>query len=150
MKAAGRSRQKTRQQTRQQNGAGLIDALIALAILSFGILGMTRLQNRLVMQATESQHRTVAVQLSDELLNTALVDAANAACYTVPPAGACANATARARTTAWAASAAEVLPAPASAGAVLGNDGRLTVTLSWWGRESQEQRALVGVTDVRP
>jgi type IV pilus assembly protein PilV len=129
---------------------GLLDALIALVILSFGILGMTQFQSRMVLAASESQSRAVAVQLSEELLNTAVVDPANAACYTAPPMGGCGNAGASARTQAWAASAAERLPAPASAGAALDANGRLAVTLTWWGKESQEQRTLVGVTDVRP
>lgn len=136
---------------RGQLGMGLIDALIALCILSFGILGMTQFQNRIVMSGTESQSRTVAVQLSEELLNTAVVDPANAGCYTVPAAGACGSAVARARTDAWAQNAVARLPAPATAGAVLdAATGRLSVTLTWWGKESQEQRMLVGVTDVRP
>ena len=73
-------------------GVGLLDALVALALLAFGLLGMTRLQARMVAQATESQTRMTALQLGDELLNSALVDTANAACYTLPQAGACANA----------------------------------------------------------
>ena len=80
----------------RQRGAGLIDALIALAILAFGILGMSQFQNRVVMQATESQSRSTAVRLGDELLNTVLVDAGNAACYTVPQTGTCNSTVAKA------------------------------------------------------
>jgi len=65
---------------RRPRGVGLLDAMIALAILAFGLLGMTRLQTNLVRQATDSQSRLTAVQLGDELLSTALVDAGNAAC----------------------------------------------------------------------
>ncbi len=136
---------------RRVRGMGLIDALIALVILCFGILGLSQFQSRIVLAGTDSQARTLAVQFSEELLNTAVVDPANAACYTAPTVGACGNVAARARTQAWAASAAARLPTPASANAVLDNaNGRLTVTLTWWGREAQEQRMLVGVTDVRP
>ena len=39
--------------------------------------------------ATDAQLRTTAMQFADELLNTMLVDNANAACYTWPAAGAC-------------------------------------------------------------
>lgn len=136
---------------RAQWGLGLIDALIALAILSFGILGMTQFQSRTLLSASESQTRATAVQVADGLLNRAVVDPANAACYTVPAVGACGNAAARALTDAWAVDALARLPAPADAGAVLNAaNGQLTVTLTWWGKESQEQRTLVGVTDVRP
>jgi type IV pilus assembly protein PilV len=132
-------------------GVGLLDALIAMAILAFGILGMTRLQGRMVAQATETQHRSIAMQLSDELLNSALVDTANAACYTVPAVGACGNATAKARAADWAARSVAALPGAPTAGAVLDvATGRMTVTLTWTGKESQDPRTLVATTDVRP
>jgi len=91
------------------------------------------------------------MQLSDELLNTALVDTANAACYTVPQVGACGKAAAQARGTDWETRAKAALPGAPTAGAVLDvGTGRMTVTLTWTGKESQETRTLVAVTDVRP
>jgi Tfp pilus assembly protein PilV len=136
---------------RLSRGAGLLDALVAMAILAFGLLGMTRLQTRMVAQATETQHRMTAMQLSDELLNTALVDTANAACYTVPQVGACGKPAAKARGTDWETRSKASLPGTPTAGAVLdAATGRMTVTLTWTGKESQETRTLVAVTDVRP
>jgi Tfp pilus assembly protein PilV len=136
---------------RLSRGVGLLDALVAMAILAFGMLGMTRLQARMVAQATETQSRVTAMQLADELLNSALVDTANAACYTLPPAGACGNATAKAAATDWETRSKAVLPGAPSAGAVLdAATGRMTVTLTWTGKESREIRTLVAVTDVRP
>jgi Tfp pilus assembly protein PilV len=136
---------------RLSRGVGLLDALVAMAILAFGLLGMTRLQTRMVAQATETQHRMTAMQLSDELLNTALVDTANAACYTVPQVGACGTPTAKARGTDWETRSKASLPGTPTAGAVLdAATGRMTVTLTWTGKESQETRTLVAVTDVRP
>ena len=78
MKAAASRRRAPR-------GVSLIDALIAIAILSFGLVGMTRMQGRMVTASTDAQLRTTAVQMADELLNTVLVDTTNAACYTLPP-----------------------------------------------------------------
>jgi Tfp pilus assembly protein PilV len=136
---------------RLSRGVGLLDALVAMAILAFGLLGMTRLQTRMVAQATETQHRMTAMQLSDELLNTALVDTANAACYTVPQVGACGTPAAKARGTDWETRSKASLPGTPTAGAVLdAATGRMTVTLTWTGKESQETRTLVAVTDVRP
>jgi type IV pilus assembly protein PilV len=86
---------------RRRAWVSLIDALIAIAILSFGLIGMTRMQGRMVTSATDAQLRTTAVQLADELLNTVLVDTANAACYTLPQAGVCNSPAATARTTDW-------------------------------------------------
>ena len=73
-------------------GIGLIDALIALAILSFGMLALTRFQGRMVSQTTEAQSRSTAMRLADELMSTALVDPANLACYTMPATGVCGSA----------------------------------------------------------
>ena len=125
---------------RLKQGVGLLDALVAMAILAFGLLGMTRLQTRMT-----------AMQLGDELLNAALVDTANAACYTLPQVGACAKAAAKAKTTDWETRSKAALPGSPTAGAVLdAGTGRMTVTLTWTGKESQETRTLVAVTDVRP
>ena len=136
---------------RLSRGVGLLDALIAMAILAFGMLGMTRLQARMVAQATETQTRTTAMQLGDELLNSALVDTANAACYTVPQVGVCAKAAAKTHATDWATRTKAALPGAPTAGAVLdAATGRMTVTLTWTGKESGETRTLVAVTDVRP
>jgi type IV pilus assembly protein PilV len=136
---------------RLSRGAGLLDALVAMAILAFGLLGMTRLQTRMVAQATETQNRMTAMQLGDELLNSALVDTANAACYTLPQVGACGNAGAKTKTTDWETRSKAALPGAPTAGAVLdAGTGRMTVTLTWTGKESQETRTLVAVTDVRP
>ncbi len=138
-------------QLRLSRGIGLLDALIALGILAFGLLAMTRFQGRLVTQATETQTRQVASQLAAEQLSTVLVDVRNAACYTVPQAGACANADAAARTADWADRVAASLPAPVTTAAVLDDaSGRLTVTITWMGKDSGELRRLENVTDVRP
>lgn len=140
----------------RQRGVGLIDAMIAMAILSFGMLAMTRLQARLVAQGTESQNRTVAAQVGDELLNMAIVDPDNAACYTHSPVASTCPSTnpARARTADWATRAAAGLPGFVSASSVL-NAGQLTVTLTWAGKAVQEgatpdDHQLVMTTDVRP
>ncbi len=107
---------------RQHRGVGLIDALIALAILSFGLLALTRFQTRMVAQTTEAQERLTAVQLGDELLSTVIVDVGNSDCYTLPASGACGNPAAALRTTAWAARAASALPGTVTAGTVLAGD----------------------------
>jgi type IV pilus assembly protein PilV len=136
---------------RRTRGFGLIDAMIALAILSFGLLAMTGMQSRMVAGATEAQSRLVAQEYSDELIATVLVDTANAACYTKPAAGTCGSATATARTTDWAARAASApLLNGVTTGAVLNaGTGRFTVTINWTGKESGTTRTLEAATDVR-
>lgn len=133
---------------RGARGVGLFDALIALAILGFGLLGMTRMQTNLVRQSSESQARMTAVQLGDELLSTALVDVGNAACYTLPAAGGCGSAVATDRVEEWEARVLASLPGDVEATSVL-DDDRLTVTITWTGKESGEARTLEVTTDVR-
>jgi|APTNR8051073442_1049403.scaffolds.fasta_scaffold43032_2 type IV pilus assembly protein PilV len=135
----------------RQRGIGLIDAVIAMAILSFGLLGMTRLQGRMVTASTDAQLRQTAMQMADELLSTALVDTANAACYTVPAAGACASEDAAAAAEDWDTRVGAALPGTVTRTVVLdGATGRMTVTIGWTGREDSEARQLQVVTDVRP
>ncbi len=133
-----------------RRGSGLLDGLIALAILAFGMLAMTRFQGRMVAQTTDAQARQVATQFSSELLATVLVDATNAACYTLPQAGACTNNAAKARATDWATRVAAALPGTVASTATLdAATGRMTVLVSWTGKDSGDARRLETVTDVR-
>lgn len=138
--------QRARRRTR---GISLLEALIALAILSFALLGLTRLQTNLVRQATDSQFRLTALQLIDELLSTALVDTGNADCYTLPAAGSCSSANASQRAADWHSRALASLPGSPTAVSTL-NGGRLTVRLTWTGRTADDARAMEVSTDVRP
>lgn len=130
-------------------GLGLFDALIALAILAFGLLGMTRMQTNLVRQASEGQARFTAAQLGDELLSTVLVDVGNAGCYTLPDPVGCGSAAARERVEAWNTRVLAALPGTVETTSELAGD-RLTVTINWTGKESGETRTLEVTTDVRP
>jgi type IV pilus assembly protein PilV len=133
---------------RGSRGVGLFDALVALVLLAFGLLGMSRLQTTLVRQANDAQARMIAAQLGDELLSTALVDLGNAACYTVPASGTCASDQAKARAADWEDRVAAALPAGATATSALANN-RLTVTISWTDRTAGDNRTLQVTTDVR-
>ena len=131
-------------------GSGLLDGLIALAILAFGMLAMTRFQGRMVAQTTEAQSRQVATQFSSELLATVLVDTANAACYTLPQTGTCANTAAKTRAADWATRVAAALPGTVTSTATLNaGTGRMTVVVSWTGKDSGDARRFEAVTDVR-
>lgn len=141
-------------QLRLSRGVGLLDGLIALAILAFGLLGMTRMQTNLVRQASDSQARLTAAQFGDELLSTALVDVGNAACYTLPAAGTCGSDAASDRAEDWETRVKAALPGTVTAASALADD-RLTVTLTWTGRTGDEdaedsERTLQVTTDVRP
>lgn len=133
----------------RSRGVTLIDSLIALAILAFGMLGMTRLQTRALAQGTEAQARLTAVQFVDELLSSALIDAVNRNCYTLPAAGTCGSATARAFTNDLKTRAEAALPSGAITSTYTAANGQLTVRFTWTGKESGETRVQEGTTDVR-
>jgi type IV pilus assembly protein PilV len=140
----------TPSQRRAQRGVSLIDALIAIAILSFGLIGMTRMQGRMVTAATDAQLRTTAVQMADELLNTVLVDAANAACYTLPQPAPVQLATATARATDWSTRVTAAMPGSVTKGVLLdAATGRMTVSIGWTARDASDPRLMSVVTDVR-
>ncbi len=137
-------------QLQLSRGVGLLDALIALAILSFGLLALTQLQGRLIGQTTEAGSRQVAAQVGDELMGMILVDARNAACYTLPQVGTCASTPARTATTAWATRAAAALPGTVTTSSVLDTAlGRLTLVITWTGKQTTDTRRLEVTTDVR-
>jgi Tfp pilus assembly protein PilV len=133
-----------------RRGSGLFDGLIALAILAFGMLAMTRFQARMVAQTTEAQSRQVATQFTSELLSTVLVDNGSAACYTLPQSGTCTNSAAITRASDWQTRVSAALPGTVTSTATLDSGtGRMTVVVGWTGKDSGEARRLETVTDVR-
>ena len=141
-----------------KRGLGLLDAMIALAILSFGLLALTGLQSRTIARGTEAQSRLLASQFNDELLSRVLVDVANTRCYTLPQVGNCASPSALASASAWAASVAAALPSPVSMSSTLdAASGQLSVLITWTTKDrdassatSDITRYQLAVTDVRP
>lgn len=131
-----------------RRGLGLLDALIGLALLAFGLLALVGFQTRLLAQTTDAQTRAVAMQFANELLSTALVDPVNLACYSVPAAGGCTSAAARNSTDQWRERVAAGLPAPVSVRADLAGT-QLTVVIDWTARSSAAASRLQVVTDVQ-
>ena len=133
-----------------QRGFGLLEGLVAMAMLSIGLLGLARFQSGLIAQSTEAQGRMVAAQFADELLNTVLVDTPNAGCYSLPAAGACASAAATARAKDWRSRALAALPGDDEATSLLDAGSlRFTVTLRWTGKASTDRHQLAMTTDAR-
>lgn len=137
-------------QRRLRRGFGLLEGLVAVVILSLGLLGLARWQTSLIAQTTESQSRAHASTLADELLSTVLVDTANAACYTLPQTGSCGSNAARARATEWKTRVEAALPgAAAPIGTLDAATRRFTVTLQWTGKASRDTHQLEMSTDAR-
>lgn len=145
---SGRTRPHRAPRRQAVRGAGLLDALLALLILSVGLLGMTRLQARMLAQGTEAQHRLAAAALADELLARVRVDIPNRACYTLPASGTCADADARAQADDWSARVSATLPG-GSASVEIDAGLTMTVLVEWTGKAADEPRRLELRTDVR-
>jgi type IV pilus assembly protein PilV len=141
---------------RAQAGLGLIDALVAMVILSFGILAIAGFQVRLLSQGSDAGTRMQSSAYADELLSYASVDQPNKACYQIPAGQAnCAgpaSAAAAAYTAAWASRVASAVPGFLSASASLQDAGqRLTVSIRWTSKaDESDVRELEATTDVRP
>ncbi len=135
---------------RPHRGLGMLEGLVAVVILSLGLLGLARFQTSLIAQTTEAQSRMRASALADELLSTVLVDSTNAGCYTLPQTGGCGSDSAVARTTEWQARALATLPgATAPTSTLDATTRRFTVTLRWTGKASRDAHQLEMSTDAR-
>ncbi len=135
---------------RTPRGMGLLEGLIAVAILSFGMLGLARFQTTLMAQTTDSRSRTTATQLADELLSTVLVDTGNAGCYTLPNPSGCTSSAAALRAADWKVRALAALPGDHTAVATLdGGTQRFTVTVTWTGKGGSDPHTLQVSTDAR-
>jgi len=133
-----------------QRGMGLLEGLIAVAILSFGMLGLARFQTSLMAQTTDSRSRTTATQLADELLSTVLVDTGNVGCYTLPTPVNCTSSAATARAADWKVRALAALPGDHTAVATLDTAlQRFTVTVTWTGKGGADPHTLQVSTDAR-
>ena len=134
---------------RSARGFTLIDSLIAMAILAFGLLAMTRLQARALAQSTESQARMTAVQFGDELISTILIDAANHDCYRLPAAGTCSSDAAKALASDWKTRLVAAMRDGSATSDYDSTTGRMTVSISWTNKESGSSNQLTATTDVR-
>lgn len=141
-----------------QRGLSLIDALVALLILSLGMVALTGYQARVLAQGSDAQNRLLATRLADELLDLALIDpGANAVCYTLPAPATCPSAAALNAASQWLKHVNDSglpLATGFSPTATLSPNGRLTVNLKWRGRivaqgVGSEDHEITRSTDVR-
>ena len=65
------------QSPRAQTGAYLLEALIAILIFSFGVLGIVGLQAQALRFTNDSQYRAEAVYLANSLISQMWVDSYN-------------------------------------------------------------------------
>jgi type IV pilus assembly protein PilV len=108
---------------RAEHGFMLIEALVALLIFAFGVLGLVGLQATMTKAQSTAKYRADAAFLAQQVLGTMWSDAPNLANY------ATANCAGYARCNSWAAKVASTLPAGTATVTLAGSD--ITVAISW-------------------
>jgi type IV pilus assembly protein PilV len=133
-----------------QTGSSLIEAMVAIVILSFGILGLARFQIGMLAQTTDAQSRLTASALAEELLSMVRVDIPNAACYTTTPQVSCSSSFAASQVKNWTDKANKNIPGITSSIASMPDANTFNVFLVWRSKAFKELRSLKVNTDVRP
>jgi type IV pilus assembly protein PilV len=83
-----RTRMRQRRPTRSPRGVSLIEALVALMILSVGLLGQVKMQSYTVTSTRDAMYRSEASVLAHEIIGVIWSDAANRTAYQHRPGGA--------------------------------------------------------------
>lgn len=111
-----------------QGGVALLEALIAILLISFGILGIIGLQANSIAFTTDARYRVDAGALADRLVAEMWVNPANIASYTWTGAGAPPAAAAT-----WVADVQNALPGAAALPPTIdvGADNVVTITVFW-------------------
>lgn len=141
-----------------QAGVNLIESLVALLILSVGMLGLVGLQVSMLRSTTDAQSRAVAAALADRLLSHALLDPSHASCYAVPVVGPCVSTPAGSIANGWlnevkqlpnGSATAELTNVVPGGGIPTGTNGQMRVAVTWSARADGETHSVEAFTDVR-
>jgi type IV pilus assembly protein PilV len=109
--------------TKGTRGFMLLEALVALLIFAFGVLGLVGLQAAMTKAQSTAKYRADAAFLAQQVLGTMWSDAPNLANY------ATANCTGYARCNSWVSKVAGTLPGGAATVTLAAND--VTVAITW-------------------
>jgi type IV pilus assembly protein PilV len=135
---------------RFQTGSAVIEGLTAITVFSLGILGLIGLQANVLEHNAQAQYRAEASYLAEEIIGLATADALNADCYTLPAAGACANAVAEQAAQDWADRVQAALPGADETAPTVERaaDGTFTVTIQWKRENEDTSHNYVSVTNI--
>jgi len=116
-------------------GSTLLEALIALLILSFAVLGLIGLQANLLRIGSQAQYRMQASLLGQNIAGLMAVDSPNVGCYALDsvtafpcPAGVTQS---QEQAQAWREEVLAALPNASEPKIAVASDRTATVTLSW-------------------
>lgn len=115
-------------------GFSLIESLIALLIISVGLVGNAALQSTLSKQSANADNRVRATTLAEDIHSRMVSDYTNIGCYAYPTTGTCGNAVATEIAqwkTAWAAQVTSLPGAIAPSVTVTGNACPCRITIRW-------------------
>jgi type IV pilus assembly protein PilV len=127
MKSSNRSQALETRGFRSQKGAALIEALVALLIFAFGILGLFGLQGLMIRNQTDAKFRTDASFLANEVVGLAATDRVNIASYSTSTVGPCTYQ----RCADWVGKVTRGLPGGEASVIYTVATGDLSVTLAW-------------------
>lgn len=129
----------------KQQGSSLVEALIALLILSVAVLGLVALQANLLRIGSQSRYRLEASLLGRNIAGIIAVDAANVGCYALvnSSAIACSSDDAKAQAAAWRKEVMAVLPNAQEPTIAVTADRIATVTIAWKPPKDPAARNLV-------
>jgi type IV pilus assembly protein PilV len=135
------SMMRTRKRPNSQRGSALLEGLIAILILSMGILALMGLQGTAVKQAADAKYRSDASFLANQIIGEMWVDRANLAQY--------ANIAYGPRA-AWDTQIGNVLPGGNGNIVIAGTT--VTVTVGWTaaGQTGHQYEALATITGNAP
>ena len=108
-----------------QRGVMLIEALVAIIIFSFGVLGLVGLQATMTKAQSASKYRAAAAHLAHQLIGTIWSDTPNLAQY------ADAQCSSHARCADWTGKVARTLPGGSATVAANSATGVVTISISW-------------------
>jgi len=114
----------------KQGGFSLLESLIALLIISVGLVGNAALQSTLSKQSANADNRVRATTLAEDIHSRMVSDYTNIGCYAYPTTGTCGNAVAteiEQWKTAWAAQVTSLPGAIAPSVTVTGNACNITI-----------------------
>lgn len=132
---------RSRRARKPQQGAALLEALVAVLLLMLGIMALIGLQGRMVSASTEAQMRGEATYLADQLIGQMSVDQGNLANYETTGSS-CTSA----NCTAWLTNVANTLPSGTATVTVVGDSSTgadVTVQVYWTPANSSQRTVQV-------